>query len=116
MGYYVSHNGGDLILREDVGYEEVYKALSGKPLPECDCGRRAINEVVPEMGFRLDEQRSFEWEGEKWGCSEDEFFTAIAPFLQDGCYIQFVGEDGANFRILFENGKWKEQNAEIRWE
>ena len=36
---------------------------------------------------------------------EDDWFQAIAPFVTSGSYIQLQGEDGYNWRYLFENGE-----------
>ena len=53
--------------------------------------------------------------GEKWG---DDFlmFTALAPYVEDGSYIEMGGEDDAIWRWKFKDGMVKEQYAEIVWD
>ena len=53
--------------------------------------------------------------GEKIG-DDEILFNAIAPFVDDDCYIEMSGEDGALWRWAFENGELVEKNAEIIWE
>ena len=53
--------------------------------------------------------------GEKWG--DDEFlWEALAPAVDDGCTIEYHGEDGHKWRYLFKDGEAKQQNAIITWE
>jgi sugar O-acyltransferase (sialic acid O-acetyltransferase NeuD family) len=48
----------------------------------------------------------------------DDFiiFQSIAKFVQDGTYIEMVGEDGDKWRWLFKNGICKEIYPIITWE
>ena len=59
-----------------------------------------------------DEMNSIYFEGEKYG-DDDLIFNAIAPYVEDGSYIQMNGEDGAIWRWVFENGKCVEKQATI---
>src|SRR3989304_4024719 len=43
---------------------------------------------------------------EKMG-DEEEMFKAIAPFVKDGSYLEFTGEDDARWRWKFVNGVMK---------
>lgn len=50
-------------------------------------------------------------------CYDDEaLFEVIAPFVKEGSYIQFAGEDGSIWRYSFKNGKYVEQYPNISWE
>lgn len=42
--------------------------------------------------------------------SEELFLEAIAPFVKDGSYICWRGEDGYEYRWLFQGGKMIEQS------
>ena len=43
---------------------------------------------------------------------EDKFFAAIAPVVVDGSYLDCEGEDGEEWRWMWENGKFFSQNVE----
>jgi hypothetical protein len=53
--------------------------------------------------------------GEKWG-DDEILYTAISPFVEDGAAIEIHGEDGRQWRYLFEAGKYSKQIARISWE
>lgn len=53
--------------------------------------------------------------GEKLG-DDEMLFRALAPFVKDGSYIEFRGEDNAMWRYVFENGKMEEKFATVTWE
>lgn len=58
---------------------------------------------------------SIYFDGEKLG-SEDEFFAALAPYVEDGSYIEAVGEDDNRWRWAFRNGKFTIENAIVSYE
>jgi hypothetical protein len=41
---------------------------------------------------------------------EEKFFAAIAPVVVHGCFIDVKGEDGGEWRWLWENGKFYSQD------
>ena len=41
---------------------------------------------------------------------EEKFFAAIAPVVVHGCFVDVRGEDGAEWRWLWENGKFFSQD------
>ena len=43
---------------------------------------------------------------------EEKFFAAIAPVVVDGSYLDCEGEDGDEWRWMWENGKFFSQNVE----
>jgi hypothetical protein len=53
--------------------------------------------------------------GEKLG-DDTQIFMAIAPFVEDGSYIEMSGEDGTLWRWVFKNGKCEEKYPEIKWD
>ncbi len=69
---------------------------------------------VPEMddeGNIVD----ISFEGEKIG-DEMEMFKTIAPFVEEGSYIEMQGEDGAFWRWVFKNGQVKEVTPRVEWD
>lgn len=42
---------------------------------------------------------------------EEKFFAAIAPIVEDGSFINCRGEDGEEWRWMWENGKFFVQNV-----
>lgn len=54
------------------------------------------------------------FDGEKLG-QDQLLFDAIAPWVQDGSYIEMSGEDGSMWRWVFEAGKCHEVQATITW-
>jgi len=53
--------------------------------------------------------------GEKLG-DERVLFSKLAPFVQSGSYIEMIGEDGARWRWVFEQGDVVEKPAKIGWD
>ena len=53
--------------------------------------------------------------GEKSG-DEVYFFDAIAPWVEDGSFLEFQGEEGERWRWEFQNGKMIERFAKVIWE
>lgn len=53
--------------------------------------------------------------GEKLG-DDTEIFNAIAPYVEEGSYIEMLGEDGTIWRWIFKNGKCEEKYPEIKWD
>ena len=47
---------------------------------------------------------------------EDIFFEVLAPYLHPSSVIEWRGEDGYQFRWVFENGVMRLQEAVISWE
>jgi hypothetical protein len=55
------------------------------------------------------------FEGSKWG-DDEQLYTTIAPYVNNGGMITCHGEDGSNWRYIFENNQVREQQAELSWE
>lgn len=74
-----------------------------------------FEDALSECRWEYYEDDSSLWfEGEKLG-SDYELFCAIAPFVEDGSYIEMSGEDGCLWRWVFENGKCEEIYPTIIW-
>jgi hypothetical protein len=55
------------------------------------------------------------FEGEKLG-DDERFFDALAPFVEEGSYIEVSGEESALWRWCFDGKKMTEKFANISWE
>jgi hypothetical protein len=53
--------------------------------------------------------------GQKLG-DDLEIFSVIAPFIEEDGYIEYIGEDGVNWRYLFKDGEVKEIYPILVWE
>lgn len=52
--------------------------------------------------------------GEKYG-DEDVLFAAIAPYVDAGSYIEMEGEDGAQWRWVFDGTNFRETSPTVSW-
>jgi hypothetical protein len=55
------------------------------------------------------------YQGEKLG-AEECFFKAIAPYVEDGSYIEISGEEDYLWRYVFNNGHMDEISAGRDWD
>lgn len=56
-----------------------------------------------------------EFDSPRWD-SPAEFLDALAPYVQDGSFIEFQGDDDTDFfRFVFGGGKVVEYRPEITW-
>jgi len=46
---------------------------------------------------------------------EDLFLAVVAPFVEDGSYTEWRGEDGALYRFVVKDGRLHSQSAVVRW-
>ncbi len=53
--------------------------------------------------------------GEKLG-DDNIFFQAIAPYVEEGSYIQMFNDSGKTWRWCFENGKMLEKYAKLAFD
>ena len=52
-----------------------------------------------------------EFVSEKISFDEDRMFQEIAPYVENGSYIEMEGEDSTRWRWLFKNGKCTQVKA-----
>lgn len=77
-------------------------------------------EVLEHVGFDVgyDEERGITYldYDAKMG-NEDVFLNALAPFVNDGSYIEWEGEEDEVWKHVYSNGKMKEISGrkEIVW-
>lgn len=71
---------------------------------------KTVAAVFKEMGFmdveECDGYLSISGYDDKTG-AEEEFCRALAPFVKDGCFLDWVGEDHAMWRWKFNNGEMR---------
>jgi len=80
-----------------------------------------VREVFEALGFDCyDDMRgtdgAFYLQGydSKTG-QEDLFLAVVAPFVEDGSYTEWRGEDGAMYRFTVVNGRLTTQSAVVKW-
>ena len=56
------------------------------------------------------------FDGEKLHTETSTWMEAIAPFVENGSYIEMCGEDGDQWRWVFNNGTMKEIRPKTIWE
>jgi hypothetical protein len=78
-----------------------------------------LEEALAEMRYQatFDEAGNIvdlEFTGEKLG-DDTKLFNCIAPFVEDGSYIEMVGEDGDTWRWVFNNEICEKVYPSISW-
>lgn len=78
-----------------------------------------VQDVFVALGFEVDadeDTNSFHLTGydSKTG-QEDLFLAVVAPFVKDGSYTSWRGEDGELYRFTVESGRLRVQSATIQW-
>lgn len=116
MGYYAHSNGGDmLILKRD--HDSILRD-AGKEWPE----RKKftdIYELFRQFGLSVDFDSDgnvddMYYEFEKYYSEDIEaLFKVISPYVQDGSYIKFMGEDESMWAFYFDGIDFKEYRGEI---
>ena len=103
----------ELLSKEDITLswidnQEVLNSTSfEKAMSEC-----RWNIEVNEQG----DYDSIYFNGEKYGGDEEVILEVIAPYVEDGSYIQKQGEEGEQWRWIFDEGKVIEKCATLIWE
>lgn len=78
---------------------------------------KSVADVLRALGFEIDEgdgQISVYGYDNKTG-QEDLFLAVMAPFVKDGSYIEWVGEEGERWRNVVHNGRLTVQYASLTW-
>lgn len=74
---------------------------------------------VCRWNIEINEQGDYDsiyFNGEKYGGDEEVVLEAIAPYVENGSYIQMQGEEGEQWRWIFDDGKVIEKYATLIWE
>ena len=78
-----------------------------------------LEEVLNALGFETEytdgDDLSLCYYDSKAG-QEQLFLETIAPFVEEGSFIEWVGEDNAMWRDIVKDGKLVRQTPNITWE
>ena len=79
-----------------------------------------IEDVFSEIRYELNKNENGDYEidyfsGEKLG-NDLVIFNSFAQFIENGQYIEMLGEDGERWRWIFINGKCEEIIARVVWD
>lgn len=69
--------------------------------------------------IEINEQGDYDsiyFNGEKYGGDEEAVLEIIAPYVENDSYIQMQGEEGEQWRWIFDNGEVIEKYATLIWE
>ena len=83
-------------------------------------GFNTIEEAIKEWRYSChtteDGDVYIDWfDGQKSG-DDNIFFEALAPYIEDGGEIEFVGEDGYHWKYCFDGKEMIELEGKIIWE
>jgi len=134
MGYYMYQQETEFFVAKDnlVAMMEAIRALHGKESVKdgggshfswVDYDFHTITDPVKMLEeWRWDAKQdqngniaSLHFTGEKYG-DDKLLFQTIAPFVRAGSFIQMRGEDGAQWRWVFDGQEMTEQQAKVTWE
>jgi len=135
MGYGMQLHDEVFFMAKEVHGEalKAIKELAGKETISDSSGRhfswvdtqsfvkaRYIEEAIKawrwEVGFDAEGNINLiDFMGEKMG-DDYMLFNILAPYIENGSYIEMLGEDGALWRWIFKNGNVKEVNATITFD
>lgn len=134
MGYYMNQRAASFRIKQ----QNIFKALaavqalhgnetikdgSGRYLSWVDQDfhkRTTLLEILDCWRWQIEKDRQTGdvvdicFNGEKLG-DDETLFSALAPFVEDGSFIEMGGEDDALWRWVFKGGKCQEVYAEITW-
>ena len=94
---------------------KVVKQVYGNELWMRSC--KTIEDVLYSCTYNVSHDElsnitAIEFWGENTG-HEDYIFSLIAPYVKDESYIKMVGEDGEQWKWLFQNGKCEKQCSAV---
>lgn len=122
MGYYVAVDSQDFAIikqQQPAALEAVKRVKSYWVENEKIQEAETLEDALREWNFTVstDSQGSiveFDTESQKWG-QQGLLFRALAPYVQDNSYLEFVGEDHERWRYLFCNGKLFIEEGQLSW-
>ena len=122
MGYYI-HNQEQQETAFKILSKNALSALSAlKATSKLSDGASSndFNEILRPLGWEVENADNGDvidivFLGKKRG-RDEELFAAVAPFVEDGSYIEMCGEHNDLWRWTFQNGQMKERRPTIVWE
>lgn len=78
----------------------------------------SVEDIMQELGFLTDILPSgdltvLSYNGKS--ADEEDFLEALAPFVEDGSYIEWIGEDNSLWRDYFVDGDMFIESGSIMW-
>lgn len=127
MGYYIQQRETQMRIKAE-NFSKVVEAINNYSLPDSIIYWNVasiypfvdIAEAMNYIGFAIDiddqtgDIIDMKYINDKLG-DLDDALKYIAPFVEDGCYIEFSGEEGDLWRYVFSNGACEEIAPEIIW-
>lgn len=135
MGYLIDQTDSSFRIRRGLEAEclKAIKALAGKETihdasgghfawvnPSDFTSAKNLDEAFDAWRYQLSRHSEgyidgIEFCGEKYG-DDEILFKAIAPYVDSGSFIEFKGEDGAQWRWVFKDNKVKKVRAKVSWD
>ena len=79
-----------------------------------------FEDAISEARFDVEGNGTcYDWisfNGEKRSWCEEDVLNAIAPFVEEGSYIEMQGEDGDRWHWIFHKGGVEEKYARLVWD
>lgn len=121
MGYQIYMREVDLRIRKE-NFEAALIALKEAFVSDRTWTEHleSLEDAMSDFGYipEYDEDGSidgFEYEG-KCLRGDYEFWTALAPYVEEGCYLEVEGDDLEIWRWKFKNGKVIVQYPTFLWD
>lgn len=79
-----------------------------------------LEDLFEVFGFEIEKDpitldiNKLEFVWDKLG-NDENLFGLIAPYIEEGSYIQWIGEDGDIWRYVFRNGIFEIVTPKIEW-
>ncbi|ALY10603.1 hypothetical protein FDH86_gp068 [Arthrobacter phage Tank] len=87
--------------------------------PDYDKNLHTVEDIMQEVGFQDNEMTAegfrLGWYDSKTG-GEEHFLRALAPFVDEGSYVEWEGEDRAKWRNVFRGGEMLTQTGTVTYE
>lgn len=125
MSYYCGILDENFVIKKDkkgLAYKALYDwAVTTGWINTNDIDRAlTLETLMEELGFPVEDYEKTGGIDEisiagKWRGNEKDIFDVLAPFVEDGSYVGFIGEDNGMWRYVFENGKCIEQFGSVKW-
>lgn len=116
MGYYAHSNGGNVLILKQ--YQDAILREASRKWPEEERFTE-IGELFRRFGLSIDFDNDGNigdmfYEFEKYYSEDIEaLFGVISPYVQEGSYITFIGEDEYTWAFYFDGVDYKEYSGEI---
>lgn len=119
MGYYMSQQDSDFRIRSK-NVSSALKALRRSENGASLMGVNTLSDALQIYGFTVTSDENgditdiyFEYDKLR---GQEEMLGIIAPYVQDGSFLQMIGEDDSMWRWVFRDQKLETIFPKIIWE